>query len=213
MPATAPVKTASRRGAAPRGRAGSIPRERVAEAALALMTEGGIRAVTRRAVARQLGIPVARLGPLYPSDASILTALLDDIEAKLLEHIRMAAQGGSAIERLEGLVLRACDTQEGDARLLAAAFAAALGAGIRHRAPRERLVSILMSYLKNVADIVREGQRAGQIRSDVDAGTIALMYLGLVQPAAILSHVSAGDFNLRNHVLRSFALLRETIGA
>lgn len=68
-----------------------------------------------------------------------------------------------------------------------------------------------MSYLKDVTGIVRDGQRLGQIRNDVDPATIALMYLGLVQLAAILSHVSGGDFDLRNHVQRSFALFRDAI--
>jgi hypothetical protein len=83
-------------------------------------------------------------------------------------------------------------------------------AGKQHQ---QRVLSILMSYLKDVTEIVREGQRLGRIRADVDAGTVALMYLGLIQPAALLSHVSDGSFDLRTHVQRSFNLFREAIEA
>lgn len=190
----------------------AIDRNRVAERALSLITEGGIQAVTPHAVARLLRVPARRLARFYPTSTSILTALLDYIEERLLEHVRKAASGATAIDRLERLILLSCDDRQGHARLLSAAFAAALAVGRRHQAPRKRLVRVLMSYLKDVTNIVRDGQRLGQIRSDVDAGTVALMYLGLVQPAAILSHASAGDFDLRNHVKRSFTLFRDAIG-
>ena len=101
----------------------------------------------------------------------------------------------------------------GDCRLLSIALAIALSLGARGRQHQQRVLSILMSYLKDVTDIVRDGQRLGRIRADVDAGTVALMYLGLIQPAAILSHVSDGSFDLRNHVQRSFKLVRVAIEA
>src|SRR5690606_32784010 len=198
-PSTAQArKRAPRRPIAPKRESGEIRRDQVAESALSLIAEGGIHAVTPRAVARLLRVPARRLERAYPTVTSILTALLDYVEEQLVEHVRPVGAGDTdAIGRLERLVVQSCDAVRGDARLLSAAFATALAVGNRHRRIRERLLSILMSYLKDVTDIVREGQRNGQIRNDVDAGIVALMYLGLVQSAAMLSHASGGDFNLR----------------
>lgn len=47
---------------------------------------------------------------------------------------------------------------------------------------------LITGYLARVAEIIREGQRAGSIRSDVSAPTLAGHFLGIVQPAVILEH-------------------------
>jgi AcrR family transcriptional regulator len=192
----------------------SVDRDRVAEAALSLIATGGIRSVTPSAVARHLRIPRERLSREYPDDAAIAAALFAYIEARLEEHVRSASSGAEdAIDRLERLITLSFDAIRGDSRLLSSALAIALSVGARGRQHRQRVLAILMSYLKDVTEIVRDGQRRGRIRPDVDAGTVALMYLGLIQPAAILSQVSDGAFDLRNHVQRSFTLFREAIEA
>jgi AcrR family transcriptional regulator len=189
-----------------------VDRDRVAEAALSLIATGGIQSVTPSAVARHLGIPRERVAEAYPDGAAIAAALLEYAEARLEEHVRSASTGADdAIARLERLITLSCDAVRGGSRLLSVALAIALSVGARGRQHQQRVLSILMSYLKDVTDIVRDGQRLGRIRADVDAGTVALMYLGLIQPAAILSHVSDGSFDLRNHVQRSFKLFREAI--
>jgi AcrR family transcriptional regulator len=191
-----------------------VDRDRVAEAALSLIAMGGIRSVTPSALARQLRIPPERLARAYPNGAAIAAALLEYAEVRLEEHVRSASTGvDDAIARLERLITLSCDAMRGDSRLLSIALSIALSLGARGRQYQQRVLSILMSYLKDVTDIVRDGQRLGRIRADVDAGTVALMYLGLIQPAVILSHVSDGSFDLRNHVQRSFKLFRETIEA
>ena len=192
----------------------SVDRDRVAEAALSLIATGGIRSVTPSAVARHLRIPRERLARRYPHYAAIAAALFEYVEARLEVHVRSASTGvEDAIARLERLITLSCDAMRGDSRLLSVALAIALSLGARGRPHQQRVLSILMSYLKDVTEIVRDGQRLGQIRVDVDAGTVALMYLGVIQPAAILSHVSDGSFDLRNHVQRSFKLFREAITA
>ena len=187
-------------------------RDRVAEAALSLAAEGGLSGITLAAVARRLRMPRERLARTYPNGGALALALLDYGEARLCEHVHSATRGvPDAIARLEHLITQSYDVIEGDSRLLSVALAVAMSLGARGRPYRERVESMLRSYLKDVTDIVRDGQRLGRIRADVDAGTVALMYLGLIQPAAILSHVSGGTFDLRNHVRRSFKLFREAI--
>jgi len=187
-------------------------RDRVAEAALSLAVERGLSGVTLAAVARRLRVPRTRLARAYRDSRAVALALLDYAEARLCEHVHSATRGATdAIARLEHLVTQSYDVIESDSRVLSIALAVAMSLGTHGRLYRERVESMLRSYLKDVADIVRDGQRLGRIRADVDAGTVALMYLGLIQPAALLAHVSRGTFDLRNHVRRSFALFREAI--
>lgn len=70
----------------------------------------------------------------------------------------------------------------------------------------------IRSYVKDVTDIVRHGQRQGRIRSDVDAGTVAHMFLGLVLPAALVWHASDGAFDVTGHTERAFRVFVDAIG-
>ncbi len=69
----------------------------------------------------------------------------------------------------------------------------------------------IQAYLDKVADIVRKGQAEGRIRNDLDASTVAVMFLGLIQPAAILSHMSEGEFDVTGHTERAWEIFVEAI--
>jgi hypothetical protein len=71
--------------------------------------------------------------------------------------------------------------------------------------------AILQAYLAQVAGIIQLGQRKHLIRADIDAATIALMLLGIVQPAAMASQLSDGHFDVAAHTRKAWALLRESL--
>jgi len=61
--------------------------------------------------------------------------------------------------------------------------------------------------------IIRDGQEKGQIRSDMDSKTVALMFLGMIQPVAILWFLSDGKFDISKHSEKNWNVFRETIRA
>ena len=69
------------------------------------------------------------------------------------------------------------------------------------------------AYLKGVEEIVRQGQAVNAVTPDLDPSTIALMFLGLVQPAAILSHMSDGELNVARHAEQAWRVFAEAIRA
>ena len=72
---------------------------------------------------------------------------------------------------------------------------------------------IIRRYLDRVAEILREGQRLGDLREDFDPGSTAVHFLGLIQPAATLWYLSAGKFDVTRAAERSFAQFIEAIEA
>ena len=66
---------------------------------------------------------------------------------------------------------------------------------------------MINSYLKRIAAIVLEGQREGQIRRDLEPDTVSTMFLGLVQPAAVLWNLSNGDLDVTKHVQKAWPAL------
>jgi hypothetical protein len=69
----------------------------------------------------------------------------------------------------------------------------------------------IQTYLDRVADIVRRGQAQGRIRKSLDPGTLSVMFLGLIQPTAILWHMSEGEFDVTQHSERAWRVFADTI--
>ena len=76
---------------------------------------------------------------------------------------------------------------------------------------RGRVAPVLGEYLGAVADIVRQGQRQGEIRRDVRADTVAVMVFGLLMVPAILWHIRGGGVNVERHVESGWRTLRRAI--
>ncbi len=80
-------------------------------------------------------------------------------------------------------------------------------------ARRARVLRTIDTYLDGIADIVRDGQRSGAIRRDVDPATVALMVLGIIQPAALPWQMSGGRLDLAGHADHAWQLVRRAIVA
>jgi hypothetical protein len=72
---------------------------------------------------------------------------------------------------------------------------------------------MFQEYLGEVTDIIREGQRAGRVRANLAPDTLSVMFLGLVQPAAILRVMSGGEFDVTGHAERAWQIFGEMIRA
>lgn len=66
-------------------------------------------------------------------------------------------------------------------------------------------------YLAGIAGLIRDVQAEGRIRSGLDPNTPALMFLGLVQPAAILWVMSDGAFDVVRHAEDAWRLFSSLI--
>lgn len=70
---------------------------------------------------------------------------------------------------------------------------------------------VIRRYLDRVAGILRQGQRAGDLRGDLDPEATAVHFLGLIQPAATLWYLSAGKFDVLRNAERSFEQFADAI--
>jgi hypothetical protein len=99
----------------------------------------------------------------------------------------------------------------GDVPIPRVVFSEAVFTG--HHRRRKRVHRMFQDYLGQVADIIREGQRAGHLRADLAPDTLSVMFLGLVQPGAILWLMSAGEFDIGGHAERAWLIFSEMIRA
>lgn len=185
-------------------------REQIAEAALEVIARHGTRSLSVGAVARRIGIVPSAIYRHFRGKEEILSAAIERVGVHLLENAGRAAAGkGGTILRLRKLLqdhVRAIREGYAGPRIV---FAEGIdGGGVSHRM---EVYHVIRRYLDRVAEILRQGQRAGDLRKDLDPEATAVHFLGLIQPSATLWYLSAGKFDVLPNAERSFEQFADSI--
>jgi len=187
-----------------------IRREQIAEAALSLVADQGLRRLSIAAVARRVGLVPSGIYRHFKSKDEVLSAVLELIERRLLANVQAARdENADPLECLKGVLVRHIRfIREGRAipRMI---FSDDVHAGNPQR--RQRVLQIFTRYTGEIVQIVRLGQSQGRIRPDLDPQTITMMLFGIIVPAGILWHLTEGGFDVTRHAQRAWQLLSSAI--
>jgi len=187
-----------------------VRQEQLAQAALKLMTTLGLKGLSVARVARRVGLVPSAVYRHFESKDELLDAVLEMIRKRLDANVVQASQAATnALQVLRRLVMAHVRMIRENEGILSVVFSDDVQNGRPER--KAQVHSIIQGYLKKVAQIVSRGQRQGHIRPDVDPGTVSMMFLGLIQPAALLWHLSEGEFDVTQHVEKAWNLLSETL--
>ncbi|MCR4413904.1 MAG: TetR/AcrR family transcriptional regulator [Thermoguttaceae bacterium] len=187
-----------------------IRREQIAEAALALVAARGVHRLSVAAVARRVGLVPSGIYRHFKSKDEILMAVLDLIESRLLANVQAARdEAADPLDRLRGVLFRHVRFIREGRTFPRIVFSDDAHSDDPKR--KARVQRIAAAYLGKIAELVAEGQAAGCIRADLDPPTAALLFLGIVMPAAILWHLSDGGFDVTRHAERAWQVYRSAI--
>jgi AcrR family transcriptional regulator len=187
-----------------------VRQEQIAQAALTLVARHGLRRLNIAQVARLVGVVPSALYRHFPGKDAIIDTVLGLVRERLLENVRVVTDAVSdPFEQLQLLLRRHVQFIEQNSALPRIIFSDQVYDGRPGR--RRAMFRTIQAYLDRVADIVRKGQAAGRIRKDLDPSTVAVAFLGLIQPAAILSHMSDGEFDVVDHSERAWDMFVEAI--
>ena len=185
-------------------------REQIAEAALSLVADQGLRRLSVAAVARRVGLVPSGIYRHFKSKDEIVAAVLDRLEQRLLANVQAARQeNADPLDCLKDVLARHIRfIREGRAipRII---FSDDVHAG--NPARRQRVLQIFTRYTGEVGQIVRLGQSQGCIRPDLDPQTVTMMIFGIIVPAGILWHLTDGGFDVTRHSQRAWQLLSSAI--
>ncbi len=149
----------------------------IAAAALKIVGEHGVQGATMARIAETVGISGPALYKHYSGRSEILEAAMDLLLQRVIAWVD-SATSPNAIDRLRELGTRHASTMASDYEGVVAPLFEFAAAG-----PRSHLSAQLAlrqrAVLQRFTDIVREGQRQGSIRRDIDMGATVWRLMGL----------------------------------
>jgi len=187
-----------------------VRREQIAEAALSLVCSHGMKDLSIANVARRVGLVPSGIYRHFKSKDELIEAALDLIGRRFLESTAAACRSTSdSLACLKLLLMRHVRLIRENQAIPRLLFSDEVYVGRPSR--KAKVHGIIAGYLGEVAKIIRDGQRRGEIRPDVDPDTISMMFLGIVQPGAILWHLSEERFDVTKHAESAWKVLREDL--
>ncbi len=189
-----------------------VRQEQIIEAAMKLIASRGLKGLSMAALAKRIGFVPSAIYRHFKSKNDIVDMILDVIQERLLTNIGITCKETSEpMKRLERILKRHVETLRENRAIPRFIFTEDVFSGNQKR--KNRVYGIINGYVEGLNGIIRDGQGKGQIRSDIDSNTVALMFLGMIQPGAILWFLSDGKFDIASHSERNWNVFREAIRA
>lgn len=187
-----------------------VRKEQIAAAALQLIARRGVRGLSIAGIARQVGLVPSAIYRHFKSKDHVLDMLLDQIRQRLLDNVQaVQVETADPVEALRQLLFRHIKLIRESEAIPMLVFSDQVYSGRPKR--KTMMLRIIQDYLEQVGEVVKRGQKEKTLRDDLDPAVAAVMFLGLVQPAAILWHLSEGAFDVTKHAEKAWLVFRRAI--
>lgn len=189
-----------------------VRQEQIIEAAMNLIARRGLKGLSMAGIASRVGLVPSAIYRHFGNKDDVVDMILDIIQEKLLGNIKITCKETSQpLERLEQILKRHVVTIKENRAIPRIIFTEDVFSGNPKR--KRKVYRVISGYLAGLNQIIQDGQKKGQIRSDIDSRTVALMFLGMVQPGVILWFLSDGKFDISKESQKNWNIFREAIRA
>ena len=187
-----------------------VRQEQIIQAAMNLIASRGLKGLSMAALANRIGLVPSAIYRHFKSKDDVLDIILDSIQERLLTNIRITCkETPEPMERLQRILRRHVETLRENRAIPRIIFTEDVFSGNPKR--KTKVYGIINGYLEGLNKIIRDGQEKGHIRSDIDSKTVALMFLGMIQPGAILWFLSGGKFDISKQSEKNWNVFWEAI--
>ena len=187
-------------------------RRQIAAAAMGLIAHQGVKGLSVAAVARKVGLVPSALYRHFKGKEEILEATIELVRDLIAENVRsVRRESPLPLDQLKRLVMRHIKMIQEFQAIPRIVFSDEISAS--HPLRRTTIHKIIREILGQVAEMVGQGQRQGQINPDLSPETVSVMFLGLVQPPAILWYLSQGKFDVSKHIKKAWPVFKKAIQA
>ena len=158
-----------------------IRQAQIAEATLKVVGERGLRGLSVAAVAAEVGLAPSALYRHFPSVNDMLGAAMVLLHQQISETFAsLRKETGGPLDVLRDFFFHHAQREPGHIAAGHILFSNVLYTGAREL--RVQGQAIARDLLARIAGLLREAQGLGTVREDVDAETLALVYIGLPPP-------------------------------
>lgn len=187
-----------------------IRQEQIVLAALNLVATQGLKSLNVTGVARRVGLVPSAIYRHFKGKEDIIDAVLQHIRAMLQGNVEtVCKETPDPLERLRRLLFLHIQLIRENLAIPRVIFSEDVYGGRSGR--KEMVYGIVSDYLSRVEEIIRQGQGAGRIDPEIDPKVVSVMFLGLVQPTALLWHISCGRFDVTKQAEKAWRLFSRTI--
>jgi len=189
--------------------------EEIIKESLKLISTGGIQELTFRNLSKQMGISEPAFYRHFPGKTEILLGILE-----YFEQIRdgMAAEvrtlRGDGLRKIEQMIGRHLEMFASNPSLLTILFPDELPQADTR--VTDRALRIMAGTEASLRDIIEEGSRSGEIRSDIPADELCLLILGALRLLVTRWRLDRGSVDLKTEgqrlVAACLALTRPAAG-
>ena len=185
-----------------------IRKDQIVRAVLDLISRHGLKGLNVAAVAAEIGLVPSALYRHFKGKEAMVDAALEVIRRKLLGNVdAVCKETEDPLERLRLLLGRHLEMIRDNQAIPRIIFSEDAGYPDR----KKKVYQTVKTFLSRVEAIVRRGQKSGQIRGEYTPEMVAVLFLGLFQPAAVLSYLSGGRYDVERHIRRAWPIFREAI--
>jgi TetR/AcrR family transcriptional regulator, fatty acid metabolism regulator protein len=161
-------------------------------------------------VAKRVGLVPSAIYRHFESKDQVIDAVLDLIFDRLMDHVSKACRAtNDPFERLKLILTRHIRLILENHAIPRIIFSEEVYSGnIDRKANLNRKIG---RYLAEISKIILQGQHENRLRKDVDPDTVSVMFLGIIQPAAILWHISDETFDVAKHADKAWRFFKESL--
>lgn len=187
-----------------------LRREQIAEAAMTIVVEQGIGAVTVRRVAEAVGISAAALYRHYKNKGDILAAVLEEHHEFHMANLRRALTTGKT--PLDSLRLLYHDIMKLVARyrVLPVIFLSDV-LWFEEKRLRDLKMRHHAAMRDTLRQLVSQAQEQGEIRSDIRAQEIVIHFIGMVAMPALICARDATEVDMDRQVAANWELFAHAV--
>jgi len=182
----------------------------IAQAALAVIAEHGLKGMTLERIARIVGMVPSAIYRHFPGKDAVLDAVLGLLRTRLVANVTLARHShADPLAALRDVLMRQIMLIAEMRSVPRVLFADEVL--LRRSDGTSRLFDALTDFRAALAELVAEGQAQGRIRADILPQQAAVAFIGLYAPLAILWHATGGKLDLAEHAEANWKIFEQGI--
>ena len=165
-----------------------VRKEEIVRAALSLVEKNGLDKLNIIDIALEVKLVPAAIYRHFKGKEDIVAALIEFSDRSLQYNISQAMESdGTAIEKLKLLFALHVKLLKEESAIPKILYF--LLSSDRNPELKGSMLAAVGSYVQQVKKMLFQGQKKGEVNADIDVTAAAMMFLGMVQPLAILGQV------------------------